>query len=419
MSGPGSCAFRSEAESHGNRPRLWNLPDRDDVTANGPHPGLPVQSAVANAIALDATGDLFIAGAVLNPGFPSTPGVLQPTSNAGTDAFLTKLDPHGALLLSTFLGGDGDDSATSVSIDSMGDIVLSGTTSSSDFPDRLGQFPAGPSFVAQLDSGASKLLYSMRLPGRAVDEGLNYDAAAGAITAAGSAGLISRIHFSSPPNQTLLGAGNAATSGLGGGIAPGTAISLYGFTLGPAAAVSATASQGVLPLQLAGVQVFIGDLPAPLLYVSPSQINAIVPDTFTPLPASVNLKVTYNGQTVGQLPLALQPYAPQIFRHTDGTAIVINQDGTLNSPSNPAPAGSIVASWGTGIFISSEPGSIATQACNQLGATFTANVELVYLGCAPGAAEAVFQMNFKATAGAISVSAGGVASEPFSIYVKP
>jgi len=374
---------------------------------------------VLNAIALDGSGNLLVAGAASNTGFPSPSGV-QPTSKGGSDAFLLRLDSTGALLQSMFLGGSGNDSAASVAVDPGGNTFLAGSTISSDFPDTLHLFPSAVSFVAELDRNG-KTLSAVLLPGGTIDGGCAPDPPDG-ITCVGASGLVSRINLAGSPSTTLLGAGNAATLGLGGGFASGAVISLYGIQLGPAAAIQAQSINGQLPDTVAGVQVLIDGLPAPLMYVSPSQINAVLVRWV--YPGSTEVQLRYNGSIVGQFPIAFQNEAPQIFRNPDGSAIAVNQDGTVNSPSNPAPQGTIVAVWGTGSLGTNNPHVIATEAINHADAvtSLTSQATVVYAGPAPGWPFAVFQANLQtyfSGAWGVVLSVGGVPSQPFTIYGKP
>jgi hypothetical protein len=90
---------------------------------------------VGNAIALDASGSIYVVGYTYSTDFPVTAGAVQ-TANAGAcDAFLFKLSPTGdTLLYATYLGGSGPDTASGVALDSSGNVYLGGWTLSSNFP---------------------------------------------------------------------------------------------------------------------------------------------------------------------------------------------------------------------------------------------------------------------------------------------
>lgn len=90
---------------------------------------------IGNAIALDASGAIYVVGYTYSDDFPVTTGAVQ-TANAGScDAFLFKLSPTGdTLLYATYLGGSGNDTASGVALDANGNVYLSGWTLSGNFP---------------------------------------------------------------------------------------------------------------------------------------------------------------------------------------------------------------------------------------------------------------------------------------------
>src|SRR5208283_4926307 len=90
---------------------------------------------VGNAIALDASGAIYVAGYTYSTDFPVTAGALQFANAGSCDAFLFKLSPMGdTLLYATYLGGSGADTASGVALDSSGNVYLGGWTLSSNFP---------------------------------------------------------------------------------------------------------------------------------------------------------------------------------------------------------------------------------------------------------------------------------------------
>lgn len=120
--------------------------------------------------------------------------------------------------------------------------------------------------------------------------------------------------------------------------------------MGPDDGVTATPSaSGLLPTQLAGVQVFFDGVAAPLYYAQSQQVNVQAP--FELANPTTQIRIVYHNQATWASTVAVQPAAPGIF-HADGgdsaQALLLNQDGTYNSAANPAPRGSVVALWGTG-----------------------------------------------------------------------
>jgi len=91
-------------------------------------------------------------------------------------------------------------------------------------------------------------------------------------------------------------------------------------------------------------------VPVPILYAQSRQINAIAPVGLT-VNGITHVTVTYNNQQFGPAVAQTIFGNPGIFRLQIGQsaqAVAINQDGTLNGSTNPAPRGSVVAVWGTG-----------------------------------------------------------------------
>lgn len=67
--------------------------------------------------------------------FPVSADALQPASGGGNDAALMRLDATtGALVYSSFLGGNGADAGTAMAVDATGNAYLAGTTTSANFP---------------------------------------------------------------------------------------------------------------------------------------------------------------------------------------------------------------------------------------------------------------------------------------------
>ena len=90
----------------------------------------------AYAIAVDAAGDVYVAGQALSTDFPVTQGAYQTLNHgantAATNAFVTKLNPAGsALLYSTYLGGSGFFSGSAIAVDQSGNAYVTGTAAAS------------------------------------------------------------------------------------------------------------------------------------------------------------------------------------------------------------------------------------------------------------------------------------------------
>lgn len=90
------------------------------------------------AIATDASGNIFITGSTGSPNFPTlNPGggnYFQATMSGSSDAFIAKYNNSGTLLWSTYYGGSSSDEGNGIAIDIVGDVIITGSTSSTNFP---------------------------------------------------------------------------------------------------------------------------------------------------------------------------------------------------------------------------------------------------------------------------------------------
>ncbi len=138
-------------------------------------------------------------------------------------------------------------------------------------------------------------------------------------------------------------------------LSPGGIITIFGMNLGPAQGVGAP--NGTVPATLAGSRVLVGGTAAPLLYVQANQINAVVPYG-VPMD-NVQVEVEVNETASNSLTLAVAPAAPAVFTVSvsgSGQAVVMNQDGSLNSPSNPASRKSVITFYAEGLGQTDPPG---------------------------------------------------------------
>jgi uncharacterized protein (TIGR03437 family) len=133
-------------------------------------------------------------------------------------------------------------------------------------------------------------------------------------------------------------------------VAPGEIIAIFGEGLGPDTAASGVYdSSGMLSTALADTQVLFDNIPAPLFYVQSTQINAQAPYELTGR-ASTQLQVIYQGVLVASQQVSLTGASPALFTANYGTgnAVIVNEDGTINSSQNPAARGSLVVLYATG-----------------------------------------------------------------------
>jgi uncharacterized protein (TIGR03437 family) len=144
------------------------------------------------------------------------------------------------------------------------------------------------------------------------------------------------------------------TSNTPAGVSPGWLISLYGVNLqgntNPTGG-SVTATSVPLSTTLGGTQVLVNGTPAPLLFVSPMQINAQAPFE-TPVGTPVQVAIVAGGLSSLPVIVTFNTYAPAVFLYprtaisTD--PVITHADNTLVTPSSPAHAGEVVTIWATG-----------------------------------------------------------------------
>jgi len=133
-------------------------------------------SDAAYGVAVDASGNAYVAGTTASATFPATVGSYQKNYGGGTkDAFVSKLNSTGSqLLYSTFLGGSAEDVAFGLAVNTSGTAFVTGYTYSSNFPATVGALQtksAGGSeaFVTALNAQGSALVYSTYLGGSGDD----------------------------------------------------------------------------------------------------------------------------------------------------------------------------------------------------------------------------------------------------------
>ena len=209
---------------------------------------------------------------------------------------------------------------------------------------------------------------------------------------------------------------------LSGPVAPGEIVTLVGSAIGP----SSSQQPATLPSStvLAGTSVLFDGTPAALLYAAPDQINAVVPyEVFGK--TTTQLQVTSQGQVIAGLLLSAATTASAIFTLDStgvGAGAILNQDSTVNSPSNPADMGSVVSVFATGAGQTDPPGMDGQVArpvlpvpllpvSIQIGGL---DAPILYGGAAPGLVTGVLQVNALIPFGAPSGTA-----VPITLTVGP
>lgn len=214
--------------------------------------------------------------------------------------------------------------------------------------------------------------------------------------------VIHGIVRAQPPSYTPAGIVNASDYS-GGPFAPNSVLSIFGSNLSwDTAAYSPQSS--ILPVELAGVQVGVDTWQAPLLYVSPAQINFLIPSYL--VAGNATVRVIREGVAGPAVTIALVPSAPALFSTAAGFAIATHLDGSLLTDVAPGEPGEFVVVYATGLGATNPnplPGQ-APAAAALIDSFNTLNVSLngatlapalvPYAGVTPGYA-GLYQVNIQ------------------------
>jgi uncharacterized protein (TIGR03437 family) len=172
---------------------------------------------------------------------------------------------------------------------------------------------------------------------------------------------VNRVTFYYP----ALSAFNAAVPLANKPLAPNTISTIYpaGIQFGKDTADAFSQAAPIpLPTSLANIQVTVNGTPAPLYYVSPGQINFVMPwNAPTTGMADVQVLNTLTGQLLAASPIPMNTVSPAIFVGVSAgvgakLAAVINQNNTINDATHPAKIGEYIAIYATGQgFVSNPP----------------------------------------------------------------
>ncbi len=206
-----------------------------------------------------------------------------------------------------------------------------------------------------------------------------------------------------PPKYTSTGVVHGATFNEGP-FAGNTFISIFGEDLAWSTRRVAQADirANRLPTSLGGVQVLIGPAQAYLVFVSPTQINALVSSDLTA--GDYSLRVLRDSWAGPAASIGIREAAPGLFLMQQGIPVVTRLDGSLVDADKPARAGSIVTIWATGLGSTvpgTQPGELPRSAAILarisefeiwLGGVKVSPDHIFYAGIAPGFA-GLYQIN--------------------------
>jgi uncharacterized protein (TIGR03437 family) len=347
----------------------------------------------ATAVAVDSAGNIYVTGDTASADFPTSAGAYQtalgsncpyPSSavalgfigtiyeyNTG-DAFITKLDPNGSPIFSTYLGGGCYDQAIAMALDPSNNIWIVGSTNSDPFP-QVTPFQSGPAFsgytqfVSELSAdGSSLMLSSYTDSGQSVTVDGNGAAyiggnsaslrsAYGALQTAPASGVhasLAKVALQPPGAVSITSVGNAFSL-RNGPVSPGQITLISATGLAPTQPVDLGLSPAAaLPVILAGTQVLFDGEAAPLISVTNGTAVIVAPYDLAGK-TRTSVQVVFQGSA--SAPVLADVLSDVGYRSANGSGIgqayALNPDGTMNAPSNPAPTGSPVTVFLTGVGV--------------------------------------------------------------------
>lgn len=381
----------------------------------------------ASSIAVDPSGGIWVAGVTTATDFPS------PSPVGG--AFVVKINAprngiSGSYLFGTaiypytlYLFMQPSVSPAILGFDVQGNAYVSSTGTPGSFSTTANALLAEPcspvstgasQVLLKLDSGSNALyvsfarqifyeqvvLSSGRIQGIYADLNSGWD-----VSTPIDLTVTPQLNFGCPVNS--------ASYVVSEGLLPGEIVSIFGSNLGPEAGATAQLdANGRVSTSLAGTEVLFNGIPAPLLYVASRQINTVVP--FEAHGQTITIQIQRNGMSAPALGVPEGNGTPGVFTVSEqpGTqGLILNQDGTLNSPANPATLGSIISLFCTGVLGGLTPPEMDGQITPispppitlvQPGAGVTAEFagvfpygvdNVVWAGAAPGLVAGVTQLN--------------------------
>jgi uncharacterized protein (TIGR03437 family) len=328
-------------------------------------------SGVIWALAADGAGNIYAGGTTAAAGspFPATGGAFQTSpfpalslpgtlGNYGSNhAFVTRFDPKFNVLASTLLGGEASDETLALAVAADGNVLAAGSTYSQAFPTRgpvQGAFSPSTGFVTELTADLSGAIFStytgdtrtfnVRAIAPAVDGGVLFGGATASVPYYSEYGTANDLAPAYPIQAFVVKAGvkpampridsavNAASQ-LGVPFSPGGVFQVSGAGFGSDATL------------------LVNGIALPLLSQSPTSLIATLPASFNAQGAAT-VVVQSGGRSSNSVLAPVATVAVGVYS-ADGSGVgqgyILNQDGTRNSPGNPAPEGSAITICATGV----------------------------------------------------------------------
>jgi uncharacterized protein (TIGR03437 family) len=326
-----------------------------------------------DGVAVDSSGNLYVADTVARRIVKLSGGVYTTLAGNGNGAFGGDDGPGTQAALNAPMG---------LAVDASGNVYIADTLNG-----RIRKLT--PSGTITTIAGTGALYFSgdqgpatqaaMYFPrGVAVDP-------SGNIYIADTANSVVRQLQGTLPVVSANGVVNAAS--FASQISPGALATVFGSNF----ALRNASANAPLPTSLAGVSVSVNGQSAPLLYVTPTQVNFQVP--WETALGSATVTVNVNGGASNSITVSVLGAAPGLFSSSSGHAVVQNSDFTLNDPGNPAKVGSTIIAYLSGSGPVDTP--VADGAATPLGPLVTATsqssatigsspAQVAFAGLAPG-----------------------------------
>ncbi|MDA0205059.1 MAG: hypothetical protein O3A53_19620 [Acidobacteria bacterium] len=226
--------------------------------------------------------------------------------------------------------------------------------------------------------------------------------------------------------DVLNGASYATNTGLKG-FSPGELVSVFGDFLGGedlAYGAPGQSGQGTWQTEVGGLEVFVDDKPAPVIFSRADQAAFVIPNE---VEDNMHVRFRRNGLDSSTVSYSVLKAFPGLFTVNSsggGQAAALNQDSSINSPSNPAAPGSVIVLYLTGAGLTNPPsvtGSLndfpLPQLVERVEVTINGVPAIVeFAGPAPGLISGVVQVNARIPADTpsgpveVSVKIGGFLS---------
>lgn len=414
--------------------------------------------ASPSAIAVDAAGNVIVAGSTNSPDYPTTPRAYQPEFFANPSftyeppflvvgpasaGDITKLNAAASgLIWSTLLSGSASsssalgDSISAMAIDSSGNILVSGRASSSDFPGlwltpvaSRPSTPGGVGFVTRLSPDGTTLSPTQLISGSVSATGIAVRADGSAVAVTYGSTFVSGVGTYSLATIGLSSVGRVAAIADTAdnakivSVAPGQLLTLFGTNLASGPSNAPNGASG-FPPSFNGVTVAFSGIPAPILYTSGTQINVQVPyEIASQTQVTMQVMSQFVSPAISEsYLLAVVERQPSVFvassafsqpifdnaacsgQNASGLQpLALNADGTQNSCANPAASGSTVTIFLNGLGVSNPAQStgmisqslVALSPAAAIVPVSNAATNLLSTGTLPGSIDSLAQVQIQ------------------------